>query len=103
MVTENQSGTKFNKVMDSRIIGDLEALDDFAAEMEKVENALPRHLNADPEKLEQGLAKLVLAVVDLLRNEIPERIDLNTGLIHCRAKRVYRLRISFSGSQIRSA
>ncbi|MBK8046202.1 MAG: gas vesicle protein K [Anaerolineales bacterium] len=28
---------------------------------------LPRHLNADPERVEQGLAKLVLAVVDLLR------------------------------------
>lgn len=51
----------------SRIAGDLDMLDHFAAEMEKVENALPRHLNADPEKMEQGLAKLVLALVDLLR------------------------------------
>jgi hypothetical protein len=51
----------------SRIAGDLDMLDQFAAEMEKVDNALPRHLNADPEKMEQGLAKLVLALVDLLR------------------------------------
>ena len=36
-------------------------------EIEKVEKAIPRHLNADPEHLEQGLAKLVLALVDLLR------------------------------------
>lgn len=50
-----------------RISGDLALLDEFAKEMEKVEGVLPRHLNADPEKIEQGLAKLVLAVVDLLR------------------------------------
>jgi len=89
MDNEEQSETKFSKIMNSqivgeprlmnsrlarepglvnsRIIGDLESMDDFAAEMEKVENALPRHLNADPEKMEQGLAKLVLTVVDLLR------------------------------------
>ena len=67
MASEVQGESKLNRVMDSRIIGDMEAMDRFAAEIEKVENALPRHLNADPEKLEQGLAKLVLAVVDLLR------------------------------------
>jgi hypothetical protein len=50
-----------------RIRGDLTLLDEFASEMAKVETALPRQLNADPEKLEQGLAKLVLAIVDLLR------------------------------------
>lgn len=47
--------------------GDLEAFDQFVEEIEKVENTLPRQLNADPEKVEQGLAKLVLALVDLLR------------------------------------
>lgn len=47
--------------------GDLDALDQFVEEIEKVENSLPRQLNADPEKVEQGLAKLVLALVDLLR------------------------------------
>lgn len=51
----------------ARVQGDLDALDLFVQEIEKVENSLPRHLNADPEKLEQGLAKLVLALVDLLR------------------------------------
>lgn len=29
--------------------------------------ALPEHINADPEKVEQGLARLVLTVVELLR------------------------------------
>ena len=51
----------------ARIQGDLDALDLFAQEIEKVENSLPRRLNADPEKLEHGLAKLVLSLVDLLR------------------------------------
>ena len=51
----------------NRVQADIEALDLFAQEIEKAEQALPRHLNADPEKLEQGLAKLVLTLVDLLR------------------------------------
>ena len=57
-----------NSIGDERIAGDLEMIDLFAAEIEKAEQAmLPRHLNADPERVEQGLAKLVLAIVDLLR------------------------------------
>jgi Gas vesicle protein K len=39
----------------------------FTQEIGKTEKSMPRHLNADPEKLEHGLAKLVLALVDLLR------------------------------------
>ena len=41
------------------------------------------------------------AVVDLHRIEVPERVDLATGLIHCRIKRVYRIQIRFQGSEIR--
>ena len=44
--------------------GDLE---DFAAEMERIDNTLPRHVNADPEGVERGLAKLVLTLIELLR------------------------------------
>lgn len=47
--------------------GGVDTFDRFRAEIEKVEKALPRHLNAEPEEIEQGLAKLVLALVDLLR------------------------------------
>ena len=50
-----------------RVQGDADAFARFSQEIEKVEKAIPRHLNADPEHLEQGLAKLVLALVDLLR------------------------------------
>jgi len=41
------------------------------------------------------------ATIDLHRIEVPERIDLSTGQIHCRMKKVYRISIRFQGSQIR--
>ena len=41
------------------------------------------------------------AVVDLHRIEVPERIDLSTGAITCRIKKVYRVQIRFQGSEIR--
>ncbi len=65
MYSEQQSGTKMEA--NDRISGDLALLDEFADEIAKAESVLPRHLNADPEKIEQGSAKLVLAIVDLLR------------------------------------
>jgi len=47
--------------------GDINAFDLFAAEIKKVEETIPHRINADPEHLENGLAKLVLTVIDLLR------------------------------------
>ena len=44
--------------------GDLEA---FASELERAGSALPRRVNADPERVERGLAKLVLTLIELLR------------------------------------
>lgn len=41
------------------------------------------------------------AVVDLHRIEIPESVDLTTGKIHCRVKKVHRIQIRFPGSEIR--
>jgi adenylate kinase len=41
------------------------------------------------------------ATVDLHRIEIPDRVDLQTGEVQCRVKRVYRFRVRFKGSQIR--
>ncbi|HEX9785761.1 MAG TPA: nucleoside monophosphate kinase [Opitutaceae bacterium] len=41
------------------------------------------------------------AVVDLHRVEIPEKVDLETGKISCRTKKVYRMQIRFEGSEIR--
>ncbi len=42
-------------------------LDPFATEQPRLDDALSRRVNADPEKLERGLAQLVLTVVELLR------------------------------------
>ncbi len=41
------------------------------------------------------------ASVDIHHQEIPERFDLETGLIKTRTKRVFRMTIFFSGSKIR--
>ena len=41
------------------------------------------------------------AVVDLHRIEIPEQVDLASGDISCRHKKVFRITIRFQGSEIR--
>ncbi len=41
------------------------------------------------------------AAVDLHRIEIPESFDVKTGVIKCRVKKVFRIQIRFSGSEIR--
>jgi hypothetical protein len=37
------------------------------AALHAIARALPEHINADPEHVEQGLARLVLTVIELLR------------------------------------
>ncbi len=41
------------------------------------------------------------ATVDIRREEIPHRVDLQTGEVICRLKKVYRFTIRFRGSEIR--
>ena len=41
------------------------------------------------------------ASVDIHRVEIPDRVDLETGEVICRLKKVYRFTIRFKGSEIR--
>jgi hypothetical protein len=41
--------------------------DPTAAALHAVASALPDRINADPERVEQGLARLVLTVIELLR------------------------------------
>lgn len=43
------------------------ALDETVAELTALAHSLPERINADPERVEQGLARLVLTVVELLR------------------------------------
>ena len=42
-------------------------LDPFASELPRIDNALSRRVNADPESVQRGLAQLVLTIVELLR------------------------------------
>ena len=68
-------------------------------------------INSEDELLDDPLALTMLidifsergfhASVDLRRREVPERIDLETGEVHCRMKKVYRITIRFKGSEIR--
>jgi adenylate kinase len=41
------------------------------------------------------------AAVDLHRIEIPEHVDMKTGAVRCRLKKVFRIQIRFTGSEIR--
>jgi hypothetical protein len=52
---------------DKLLIGEEEDLADFHCEMKHTKGTLPQRINADPEGVQRGLAKLVLTLVELLR------------------------------------
>lgn len=68
-------------------------------------------VNTEDTTLEDPLALAMLidifsergyhAAVDLHRIEIPEHVDLATGAVRCRTKKVFRIQIRFTGSEIR--
>ncbi|MDO8544472.1 MAG: nucleoside monophosphate kinase [Opitutaceae bacterium] len=68
-------------------------------------------INTEDSVLDEPLALAMLidvfsergyhAVVDVHKIELPERVDLSTGAIKCRMKKVYRISIRFQGSEIR--
>jgi adenylate kinase len=78
-----------------------------------VRHALSGHSNINSEDplLDEPIALAMLidifsergyhAVVDVHRIEVPEQMDLATGRITCRVKKVYRSIIRFKGSEIR--
>ena len=41
--------------------------EDFIEEIEKIQNVLPAKIDANPENVEKGLAKLVLTLIELIR------------------------------------
>lgn len=69
------------------------------------------HINTENKLFHDPLALTILidifsergfhATVDLHKVEIPDRFDLETGQIHCRVKKVFRIDIIFKGSEIR--
>ncbi len=50
-----------------RLDGDLDKLREFADQYAQVDAGLPRRINADQSNVEQGLAKLVLTLIELIR------------------------------------
>jgi len=69
------------------------------------------HINTEDPVLENPLALAMLidvfsergyhAALDLHKIEVPHKVDLSTGAITCRTKKVYRIQIRFNGSEIR--
>jgi hypothetical protein len=74
---EKSSGYATYEALDRRLAGDLDALDEFARELARqgplptegrgADSCIPERINANGENVEQGLAKLVLALIDLVR------------------------------------
>ena len=52
---------------ENKVLVGSDSINEFAEELDRVENTLPRKINADPDKVEKGLAKLVLTLVELIR------------------------------------
>ena len=69
------------------------------------------HINMEDKVLDDPLALAMLidvfsergyhATVDIHRIEIPDHIELTTGRVTCRTKKVFRIAIQFQGSEIR--
>ncbi|MBC8162376.1 MAG: gas vesicle protein K [Roseiflexaceae bacterium] len=51
----------------SRLLHTPDNLDAFAAEIERASAGLPQRIAIDPEQVERGLSRLVLALIELLR------------------------------------
>src|SRR5207249_1776979 len=63
----DSAGTPERKAQTPPGSGPAPSLDDTVAELTALARALPDRINADPDRVEQGLARLVLTVVELLR------------------------------------
>jgi uncharacterized protein YjiS (DUF1127 family) len=59
-----------------KILGSSGDLDLVAEQLDSVRNAFPRRVNADPERVEKGLAQLVMTLIELLR-QLMERQALH--------------------------
>jgi len=46
---------------------DIDSPDEFIEEIEKIQEALPKKVDANPKNVEKGLAKLVLTLIELIR------------------------------------
>jgi len=53
--------------MNAKSIVESDAPEDFLEEIQKIQNAIPSKIDANPENVEKGLAKLVLTLIELVR------------------------------------
>jgi hypothetical protein len=56
--------------LDGRLCGDVSSLDEFADGLGEASSFLPRRINANAATVEKDVAKLVLSLVDLVRQLI---------------------------------
>jgi hypothetical protein len=56
-----------SEAVEEKVLCDPSDLEAFATELQQAGSPLPRRVNADPEGVERGLAKLVLTLIELLR------------------------------------
>lgn len=68
--------------MVTKLLSDPGDLAVFADELDRASSSLPQHINADPENVERGLAKLVLTLIELIRQlmerQALRRIEANS-------------------------
>ena len=66
--TESRAEASSGSTMESQVVDSLDAPGDAAvAPLQSVAESLPQRLNTDPDKVENGLAKLVLTLIEVLR------------------------------------
>jgi Gas vesicle protein K/Gas vesicle protein len=65
---ESRPQASSGSTMESQVVDSLDApLDAAVAPLQSVAESLPQRLNTDPDKVENGLAKLVLTLIEVLR------------------------------------
>jgi hypothetical protein len=65
---ESRAPAASGSTMESQVVDSLDApRDATVAPLESVAESLPQRLNTDPDKIENGLAKLVLTLIEVLR------------------------------------
>jgi len=72
----NQFDANLEYSSENKLLNAPRDLTSFAAELAKAGDVLPSRINADPEGVEQGLAKLVLTLIELVR-QLMERQALH--------------------------
>ena len=72
----NQFDANLEYSSENKLLNTPNDLTSFTAELAKAGDMLPNRINADPEGVEQGLAKLVLTLIELVR-QLMERQALH--------------------------